>query len=58
VWTLGVIYLNFYAKNLQNDKNDFHQGLIVIKVAYCSRQKVRKDGMWMDALLDPYELDL
>jgi hypothetical protein len=30
----------------------------VIKVAYCSRQKVRKDGMWMDALLDPYELDL
>jgi hypothetical protein len=30
----------------------------VIKVAYCNRQKVRKDGMWMDALLDPYELDL
>jgi hypothetical protein len=30
----------------------------VIKATYCSEWKVGKDGMRVDALLDPYELDL
>jgi len=56
--TLSMIYLNLWAKNLYNAKNDFHQCLIVIKPTYYSQWKVGKDGMWVDALLDPYELDL
>jgi hypothetical protein len=30
----------------------------VIKAKYCSQKKMGKDGMWVDLLLDPYELDL
>ncbi len=56
--TLSMIYLNLWAKNLYNAKNDFHKCLIVIKPTYYSPWKVGKDGMWVDALLDPYELDL
>jgi hypothetical protein len=53
-----VIYLNFWPKNLQEVENDFHKCLIGIKATYCNQQKMRKDGMWVDVLLDPYELDL
>jgi hypothetical protein len=30
----------------------------MIKAAYCSQWKVGKDGMWVEVLLDSYELDL
>ncbi len=56
--TLSMIYLNLWAKNLYNAKNDFHQCLIVIKRTYYSQWKVGKDGMWVEVLLDSYELDL
>jgi hypothetical protein len=55
---MNVIFPNHELMGFQNYKNDFHQCLIVVKVAYYVQQKVGKDGMWMDVLLDPYELDL
>jgi hypothetical protein len=55
---LGVIYLNFWPRNLQDVENDFHKCLIGIKATCYNQQKVGKDGMWVDVLLHPYEFDL
>jgi hypothetical protein len=55
--TLGVIYQNFWAQNFHNVGDDFHQCLIVIKVAYCNIHKVGKDGMWAKLFFDGHLLD-
>ncbi len=41
---LGVIYSNFWAKKLDDAKDDFHQCLIVIKVAYYIFTRWKKMG--------------
>jgi hypothetical protein len=43
--TLGMIYPNFWARNPNDVRDDFHQCLIIIKVTYCNFHKVRNDGI-------------
>jgi hypothetical protein len=43
--TLGLIYPNFWAQNFDNAGDDFHQCLIVIKVAYKPSQGWKRWGV-------------
>lgn len=42
--TFGVIYLNFWANDASDAKDNFHQHTIAIKAIYYNYYKVGKDG--------------
>jgi hypothetical protein len=55
--TFGVIYLNFWANDTTNAKNNFHQHKTIIKAIYYSSYRVKKDEVWMKVILESYPLD-
>jgi len=56
--TFGVIYLNFWANDVVDAKDNFHQHTTIIKAIYYNSCKVGKDGLWMKVILDGYPLNL
>jgi hypothetical protein len=49
--TFGVIYFNFWANDVVDAKDNFHQHTIVVKAIYYNSCKVGKDGLWMKLYL-------